>query len=105
MAAGRMRSGFNNEVESDTSVQPGAQSWTRSENNVVSPRSELSGHQNRARGRALEFINVFNRGYVTRRACFLDSFFSNGQQWLKCFDPVSDSLQTAGRAVRRPHCF
>lgn len=35
---------------------------------------------------------------------FWELFAGNGQQRLKCCDPVSDSLQTAGRAVRRPHC-
>ncbi len=63
MAAGRMRSGTlrNNEVESNASEQPGAQTWTRTENNGVSRRSERPGHRHRDPGLGFEFVNVLNR--------------------------------------------
>lgn len=64
VAAMRMRSGrvFNNEVEFNAAEQSGAETWTRTKTNAVSPESERPAHRNRVPGRGLEFVNVLHRG-------------------------------------------
>lgn len=51
--------GFNNEVEPNACEQPGAQTWTRTENNGVFRRSERSRHRDREPGPGFEFVNDF----------------------------------------------
>ena len=51
--------GLNNEVEPNVCEQPGAQTWTRTENNGVSRRSERSRHRDREPGPGFEFVNDF----------------------------------------------
>ena len=49
-------------IVSNASEQPAAQSWTRTENNVVSRGSERSCHRNRASELDSELVNVFDLG-------------------------------------------
>lgn len=44
---------------SHASELPGAQTWTRTENNVVSRGGERSGHRKRASGLVFEFVKLF----------------------------------------------